>query len=587
MDTLDRQIKYCAETRASLGARKVLLRNPVSARTTIIEKDVAAALSACSTFASIEEHSLRIANARNVDRSTAAQWLQSAMDSGLFVSVPESKRCFFGCAASLTPRKIDCIAIATRNRPETLRRLLNELDENVAEFGRNPHIVVLDDSDRESFQRANAEAISTLACRSSARLVHIDAKKRKQMVERLTQAASVLAKTAEFGLSRNPAFPVSMGAAQNALLLATAGRCILFLDDDIRCRMTPIPDSSEQIVLGETSVESWYFESRSEVEQCPFVPDDLLGLHERLLNVDSADWANSLVTTIGADSNTLFRRLESGEARVVASQMGILGDGGVDSPLPSYISGPETWARFAGSESLYRTAIRNRLILRGAKGFAVTHTVHSQTHCLAVDNQKCVPPFLPVMRGQDGLFGLLLAKCIPNSLFGLIPRAILHSPQEPRQFAPDAGVASCSRFSLSEAIMALISTYGAIPGAATAQRVISLGRMLHEMRCADDHEIQERLHSAIEPLFIRVLQMVQVRLDRADDRAFWRSDVLKIRDAALARLNSREDLIPADLESVRGRNGGRSGLREMVMEFADLLESWPALVESSMQFALE
>lgn len=579
--------KYCAETRASLGPNSVLLRNPVNARTTIVERNIAAALCMCNTFASIEEHSLRLAAAHNVDGRTAAHWLQSAIESGIFISSPESQEIVFRCASSPIPRKIECVAIATRNRPEMLRRLLDELDENLAEFGRKPQITVLDDSDEESSQRVNAEVIGRFKSRSGAKLLYIDQTKRKRLVEQLTQSAGLLDRTAAFALHRHPSFPFSTGAAQNALLLASAGRCMLFLDDDIRCRTTPIPGCSNQIAVGDAHIESWFFESEREIEQCPFIQEDLLGLHERLLNFESADWASNLATTPGANTNELFRRLKSGEASVVISQMGILGDTGVDSPLPSYISGPETWARLVRSVNLYNSAIKNRLILRGAKCFFVTHAVHSQTHCLAVDNQKVVPPFLPIMRGQDGLFGLLVSKCIPNSLFGVVPRAILHSPQRAREFAPKAAIASSSRVQLSEAIMALVSTYSFIPGVTASQRMGSLGRMLRELRDARDEELYERINSAIEPLFIRVLHVVQSRLDRADDRAFWKNDLLDIRDAALRRLDSRDDLIPVDLEAIQGTVRDGIGLREIVSAFAELLECWQALVEASMKLDVE
>lgn len=576
-------VKYCAETRASLGPNNVLLRNPVSARTTIVERNIAAALCMCNTFASIEEHSLRLAATHNVDGRTATHWLQSAIESGMFVSFPESQEVAFRCVTTPAPRNIECVAIATRNRPAMLRRLLDELDENLAEFGRKPQITVLDDSDEESFQRVNAEVIGRFKCRFGAKLLYIDQTKRKRMVEQLTQSAGLLDRTAAFALHRHPNFPFSTGAAQNALLLATAGRCMLFLDDDIRCRTTPIPGYSDQITLGDARIESWFFESESDIEQCPFIREDLLGLHERLLNFESADWTSNLATTPGADTNALFRRLKSGEASVVVSQMGILGDSGVDSPLPSYISGPETWARLARSENLYKNAIRNRLILRGGKCFCVTHAVHSQTHCLAVNNEKGVPPFLPIMRGQDGLFGLLVSKCIPNSLFGVVPRAILHSPQQAREFTPKAAVASSSRVQLAEAIMALVSTYNFIPGVTVSQRMGSLGRMLLELRGARDEELRERINSAIEPLFIRVLQVVQSRLDRADEHAFWKNDLLEIRDAALRRLDSHNDLVPVDLETIHGTLRDGIGLREIVLAFAELLECWPALIEASVQ----
>ncbi|HEY1257578.1 MAG TPA: hypothetical protein VGF01_22645 [Terracidiphilus sp.] len=588
METSDRQIRYCGETRALLSARKVLLRNPLSSRTTIIERGIATALSACTTFASAEEQSLRLAAALGIDQSAGTQVLKSVMDAGLFISIPESKKLFFRFASSATPRRIECIAIPTRNRPEMLRRCLGELQENLAEFGRNPQVVVLDDSDSEPLQRANAEVMDAHARKWGTKLLHIGEEKRSHITAQLARKTGISSESVTFALKRNPEYSVSMGAAQNVLLLATIGRCTLFLDDDVRCRLASIPGSCDDVALRESDIESWFFKDASEIEQCSFVREDLLGLHERLMNLSPSDKTKDFVAAHETDSNTVFRRIESGEARVAAAQMGIVGDSGVDSPLTSYISGRETWTRLSGSEGLYQAAIRNRLIMRGAKNFIVTHNNHTQTHCLALDNRDGLPPFLPIQRGQDGLFGLLIFKCVPNSLFGLIPRAILHSPEQAREFAPGAAVASIEHFLLSEAMMALVSTCGAITGTTTGQRVASLGRSLAELRCASEEEIQDRLHSAIERLMLQLLQVVQARLDQAND-AYWRTDLEQIRDAALARLNSRNDLPISDLGNAPGKPYSGNGLREIVLAFAELLQYWPTLVEasSSLQFGLE
>src|ERR1700732_2775868 len=114
MDT-SQQIRYCAETRAFLGTQKVLLRNQVTARTMIADRDIAASLSACRTFATADEQCVRLACARGVDLSDCAQSLRSAIDAGLFVSLSEARALVCRLASVPAPRRIDCIAIPTRN----------------------------------------------------------------------------------------------------------------------------------------------------------------------------------------------------------------------------------------------------------------------------------------------------------------------------------------------------------------------------------------------------------------------------------------------------------------------------------------
>ena len=569
-----------------LGAQKLLLRNPVNARTMIADRDVAASLSACRTFASVDEQCNRMASARGTQQSDCAQSLRHAIDAGLFVSLPESRDIICRLASSTVPRSIEAIAIPTRNRPKLLERILSQLHQNLSLFERNPQIIVLDDSDNSAAQQANTEVIAGQSRLSGRRVLQIDKKTKQRLIAQLAIDTGISSGCLEFALGGGSDYPVSPGSARNTLLLSTVGRRVLFLDDDIQCSLALVPGYSERVTLGGSGTESWFFEGEKEIEQSCLVVEDIVGLHEKVMNFGALDMVENLATISMVDSHAMFRRIGSGEARVMATQMGIYGDCGVDSPLTSYLSGPQTWSRLVNSEGLYRAAIKNRLILRAPANFVLTNVSHTQAHCLAVDNTDCIPPFLPMLRGEDGVFGLLLARCVPNSLFGLIPRAILHSPDRVREFTPQAAISSAGRFTVSETIMALICTLGPSPGGTSTQRLASLGRSLQELRCARDEELQDLLQSAFEPLLIRVVQLMQARLDKCDAVAFWKNDLEQIRDSALAGLNSRNQLKPVDLEDEPGGVGPNVRLRGIVSAFADLLQAWPALIQSAGRLGL-
>ena len=52
-------------------------------------------------------------------------------------------------------------------------------------------------------------------------------------------------------------------------------------------------------------------------------------------------------------------------------------------------------------------------------------------HC-GLDNRLALPPFLPVLRNGDGLFGQMLKSCRPSGLTAYLPLAIAHLPDEER-----------------------------------------------------------------------------------------------------------------------------------------------------------
>src|SRR4029077_16768409 len=51
-----------------------------------------------------------------------------------------------------------------------------------------------------------------------------------------------------------------------------------------------------------------------------------------------------------------------------------------------------------------------------------------------MDNRDLLPPFMPVRRGQDMIFGMTLARCCHDALAAHLPWALVHVPVEKRRF---------------------------------------------------------------------------------------------------------------------------------------------------------
>ena len=59
------------------------------------------------------------------------------------------------------------------------------------------------------------------------------------------------------------------------------------------------------------------------------------------------------------------------------------------------------------------------------------------TTFLGIDNRHLLPPFFPVQRNSDGIFGHMLRKCVDGSHVAFLPWILLHAPEPPRSFTPD------------------------------------------------------------------------------------------------------------------------------------------------------
>jgi hypothetical protein len=93
--------------------------------------------------------------------------------------------------------------------------------------------------------------------------------------------------------------------------------------------------------------------------------------------------------------------------------------------------------RLIASPNAYRSAFRSREVLRTVRRPTVSAGPFCMTTFLGFDNRLLLPPFFPVQRNADGVFGLVLQKCVNGSHVGFLPSVLLHRPVAPRAFAPD------------------------------------------------------------------------------------------------------------------------------------------------------
>ena len=573
-------IKYCAQVQAFLSMGSVLLRSSVTGQSVVTDHRTAKIASLCTDFATLVEHCSRLTSQTGAELKECEAILRLAINKGLCVSqrqLSELIQCSFRSGSAF--RHIDTIGIPTCNRPRILDRILHSISGHLREQQQNVTVLIMDDSSTKTMQEANATVVAAHAKLSGLKIRYVDQDARKHYITTLARKSGVDRRIVAFGLERSEYYPVSAGAARNMILLQSLGHYILSLDDDIACRIVSVPGSTDGIEFADGTASRWFLKDADEVYSSRFVSDNLLDLHEKMLNMNAGTFTSpgQEITWTGSIPLDLYRRAQPGRARIIASQMGILGDCGIDDTMPFYLQDSDGWSELVRNESSYSSGIRNRLTLTGAKNFMITPRIHSQAGCLGLDNTNGLPPFLPVMRGEDVVLGLLMRVCEPDGLFGLIPRAILHSPETARTFPPLSTSQRTGRFSLAETINLLITGTGGAWGRDSMERLYSLARSLHELKRADDRDLRDHLHRIIVPVLRNWMQKLEQRLDKSKAE-IWTNDIRYIRDQLLCGLNHFDHLRPFDLQAMCGDDEAPSRLREVVSNFADFLDAWPTLV---------
>jgi len=400
-------------------------------------------------------------------------------------------------------KSIDFIGIPTRNRPEVLHRILSELSRHLQTFSRKSEVVVIDDSESPSMQAQNFQAVSQFAADPSIRVKYANVELRKRFAARLAAALGVEEEIVSFAIIGDGGVSVCTGASRNSIQLEGEGHAMLCMDDDVQCRLAVLPEATEAIALGTRSDSFWFFRKPEDVENCRFVEEDLLLLHEKLLNTNRAVIDQGTLPegniSLSFVTDGFLKRISGGNSSVIMSLMGVAGDVALNNPLAYFVEGRENLQRLTEDEGLYRAALRNRTVLRGPRSTFISDRMGCMSYCMGVDNTEMLPPFSPIGRAQEFVWSSLVNNCVPNGLFGIMPRAILHRPAGIREFEEDAAVLGAGKFNSGE-ILSFIILAERPRGGTRAERLRSLSVRLRELSELPDTSLREYLWLVVRPI---------------------------------------------------------------------------------------
>lgn len=480
--------------------------------------------------------------------------------------------------------RIADVAVLTCNRPAALARALDSYIAHAQRHARRGvAFTVFDDSADAAVQAQNRQLAAEAGRHGATSYVGIA--ERGRFAARLVEAGCP-ADVVQFALFGSAWHGLTVGANRNAAILETAGRPVLFVDDDTEC--TPV--LSPAVTAGAVRVRRgpadqdpvfpcrlWVRDSHDPRATWPEADHDLdvLDLHERLLGRHVRD-----IAFAGDEGGSPGEAAPVEPARVVVTLNGLLGDCGWQSPTQYLWLTREPFESLARSEAEYRAACCTREVLRVADRVVVAdRTDNMMATFFALDNRTVVPPFSPIARGEDVTFGLLLCACVPWASIGHLPVALRHAPIEARRFAPREVLSGALAVDLCTVVAAWLSG-AAIPRAPEAglagvgDRLAALGRMRRD-------DAAELLRSATLEFVSRRFTALEARAEARSDRPWWQSDVRALLQAW--RHASRHRAYHVPVECLRGVSV-EAGVDRLIGYFSDvgrLLQWWPEIVRCS------
>jgi len=207
---------------------------------------------------------------------------------------------------------------------------------------------------------------------------------------------------------------------------------------------------------------------------------------------------------------------------------------------------------------------------------------------IGLDNRDILPPFFPVGRNSDGIFGATLRTCFEDGYLGHLPWAILHSPDQPRAFPPGILWTNTSKLDLSDILGGIIREFQRIPGATPERNLRLLGSYLEALGSTPLADFEERLKLG---LATSISKSIGLLLDSESGREtlpkYWQEDFERLVRARARPFEGGGPLLPRDLPATSGDLEARLLLQQLIRRYGDTLRYWPDMVEVSKQFAHE
>jgi hypothetical protein len=576
------------------GTGLVLAYFPQTQQTTVLSADLAQALRRCQTFRGLEEHAaaLREAPPLASDIAKATAMIHKLMSGGALVKAES----LWMEAREAAPATISTVGVLTCNRIDGLRAAVSSYEGNFRKYERSPELIVLDDARAPEERLRCRESLRKLSVDLGRPITYVGADQKQRLARALAERTGVDLPTLHFALFDSEGSE-SIGANRNALALLSAGGLLFSADDDTVCRLFASPDQKPGLVVGaeHDPTEFWFFPSReaalgsSEPQE-----HDLLGAHERLLGRtlgDLAAWYEGRAQLeLGMTCDHVFDAWAAGAARVRTTFAGVVGDSGMYSGrLLRHLTGASR-ARATLSEAAYEMATTSREVLRVVRSYAVTHGPPYMATTAGFDQRELTPPFFPMGRNEDGIFGMTLRQCAPSAFFGHVPLAIEHAAAPNRRYFDFISAATEPRF--CQLLVGLMMAAHPV-GNTDEERMRGLGKFLQQVAQLTPSAFVDTVCPIMLTSFGVLIEGIERELAiHARSPIYWARDLTAQRDALSRRLTSGQNYwLPSDFGIGRSPEDAQALTQSLILRFGQLLEAWPvlfaearALRESSTRF---
>lgn len=470
------------------------------------------------------------------------------------------------------------LAIRACDRPQQVERLLASLADYEARFAARRPLWLLDDSRDAAAAAGNRRLLGDYARSTGAPTTYLSPAAGAAVAKWLRKALPQFAAAADALLTQQPGS--AGGRNWNLLLLLTAGRRLIMLDEDFVFPLRRHPDAQDGIDPAGVDQSTVRFYDSLDAALAAGTALDADPIEQHLA------WLGASMAGVAATGLTLNRQDLRGlpladlahltpAVRVLTTHIGTRGASGSSDNSFLFELDPDARDAFWRDRDSYLHNLDAHSIWFGHRRARIAPQGFFSP--FGLDNSVLTPCTTTAGRNEDAVFGTLLRFCHPDGVTLHMPQAIGHMQEGARQRTATNGTARAPGFNrfLYEQLQ---NADPAVRAADPAVRMRFAGAILENLAASSDQALATHLREYRNYTHANLIERLQQQLvGNPGAPVYWQADLRALIErnarAMIAKTAPRLDGWPEGID-----DAACAGLlRGQLQAVATALEAWPAL----------
>ncbi|HTU45301.1 MAG TPA: amino acid adenylation domain-containing protein [Bryobacteraceae bacterium] len=464
------------------------------------------------------------------------------------------------------------VSVPTAGRSQQLLRCVESWIDNERLSAPGSCIVIVDDSRTADHREEITTHFARITRKTGVEIEYRGCAETAAFVERLAAQTSVESNLISFALLGDELGLVRTGANRNNILLQLSGRRFLSVDDDTIQRIAAAPCKQN---------EAKYSGSNYPPSIYPMPSRDAMWKKLQWVRANPLELLDDVLGKSGHELGVASAGL------VMAACFGSAGDCGWGSPSNYLFINDDSFSKLVETAKDYQAGCRSREMIQAVSQLTLGEpSDYMMSMFLGLDGSNLLPPFLPVARGQDAVFGTMLRLMYGGqALVAYLPWLLPHIPEKARTFSAGEITRSASGITLAELVAWTLNSFeGSLQGS-PEHRLTEIGNRLRAVAAFPAQEFSHFLKDIGKRRAEHLGGIVTDRLSRfGAGNELWQQDGRRFLALLDKSNNSAGAGLPLDVHYGRSSSEATDVTQRILEKFGRMVQLWPELMRGAMAF---